>query len=99
MFDVKIITSNDYTPPETERWLRHPPPSDVWALGCLFVDFATWLVRGPAGYEAFVEARMCRGPLYKKRRRFSTFEQVRRNRAEVALSRKVVEVGFSLFIC
>ncbi|CAI4214490.1 unnamed protein product [Parascedosporium putredinis] len=41
-----VISSNDfldYAAPETEGWLRHPPPADVWQLGCLFLDFVTWL--------------------------------------------------------
>lgn len=46
VFDIKIVTVNNYTAPETERWFCHPPASDVWALGCLFLDFATWLVGG-----------------------------------------------------
>lgn len=28
--------SNDYSAPETERWLCHPPLSDVWELECYF---------------------------------------------------------------
>ncbi len=35
--------SSEYAAPETDFMLTHPPTADVWQLGCLFVDFATWL--------------------------------------------------------
>lgn len=82
-----VISSNDfldYAAPETEGWLRHPPPADVWQLGCLFLDFVTWLVTGPTGYKKFKGKRLSRGLLLKSRARFSTFKE---NKGTVLISR------------
>lgn len=75
----------DYTAPETECWLGHPPPSDVWQLGCLFLDFVTWLVRGPEGYKRFRDWRRSQGLLMNSRARFSTFQE---HREIVRISRR-----------
>ncbi|SPO02361.1 uncharacterized protein DNG_05034 [Cephalotrichum gorgonifer] len=80
--------SMDYTPPETEIWSRHLPPSDVWQLGCLLLDFATWLVTGPRGYDKFKKARSSQG-LRMVRPRFSTFEQVKKNLTHVTVNPEV----------
>lgn len=88
-----IGPSSNYTAPETEARLWHTPQSDVWALGCLFLDFATWLVTGPNGYEAFVRELRSRGAIFTSRTRFSTFEQGDGDVFEVAVSSKVVKVS------
>lgn len=48
----------DYAAPETDILLTHSPATDVWHFGCLFMDFATWLLDGPAGYGKFAEERL-----------------------------------------
>ena len=94
--DVKYLgTSNDYLAPETELWLCHPPLSDVWELGCLFLDFATWLVTGPKGYEDFTNNRSSRGP-FTSRERFSTFERVSKTEVDLTVSSQVWEVCIAL---
>ena len=62
----------DYAAPETDIALRHSPAADVWHLGCLFIDFATWLLVGPTGYSDFVKKRVTR-VLRGNRARFATF--------------------------
>ncbi|KAK0611776.1 hypothetical protein B0T14DRAFT_531019 [Immersiella caudata] len=62
----------NYAAPETDFLLTHSPAADVWHLGCLFMDFATWLLEGPDGYERFVDERVTRG-LRGERPRFATF--------------------------
>lgn len=32
-------------------------PADVWALGCVFSEFLTWVVKGPEGVLSFANAR------------------------------------------
>lgn len=97
VYDVKFIPGcNDYTAPETERWLCHPPLSDVWELGCLFLDFATWLVTGPKGYKEFTKSRSSHGPMFGSRLRFSAFERVSKTAVDVTVSSKVFEVRIAL---
>jgi serine/threonine protein kinase len=62
----------NYAAPETEFLLLHSPATDVWHLGCLFMDFATWLLEGPEGYQRFCESRLTTG-LRGRRCRFATF--------------------------
>ena len=62
----------DYAAPETEFSLTHSPAADVWHIGCFLLDFATWLLDGPEGYEAFAENRITT-VLRGERCRFATF--------------------------
>ncbi|GAB1314521.1 hypothetical protein MFIFM68171_04731 [Madurella fahalii] len=62
----------DYTAPETDILLIHSPAADIWHLGCLFMDFCTWLLDGPKGYEKFCDARTTT-TLRGNRCRFATF--------------------------
>lgn len=40
--------------------LKHPISRlyDIWALGCVFVEFITWYLTGKAGMEAFMNRRI-----------------------------------------
>lgn len=31
---------------------------DIWSLGCLFLEFITWIVHGYTGVEEFEEVRL-----------------------------------------
>lgn len=64
----------DYAAPETDFLLTHSPAADIWHLGCLFMDFATWLLDGPEGYETFCNERLTT-VLRGSRCRFATFTQ------------------------
>ncbi|KAK1752984.1 calcium and calcium/calmodulin-dependent serine/threonine-protein kinase [Echria macrotheca] len=68
----------DYTAPETEFLLTQSPAADIWHLGCLFLDFATWLVEGPKKYEDFCKKRKTTG-LRVTASRFATFCPVSSN--------------------
>lgn len=62
----------DYTAPETDFLLVHSPAADIWHLGCLFLDFATWLLDGPKGHDTFRGDRLTT-TLRGERCRFATF--------------------------
>jgi serine/threonine protein kinase len=64
----------DYAAPETDFLLTHSPAADIWHLGCLFMDFATWLLDGPEGYKRFCDGRLTT-VLRGRRCRFATFTQ------------------------
>lgn len=52
-----IQTSPTYEPPECKL---HRPVSrayDIWSLGCLYLEFITWLLLGSAEIETFSEGR------------------------------------------
>jgi len=66
-------SSLDSTPSQVKRYIRfrnylapemeiipstQTTLTDVWNLGCLFLDFVTWMVDGPKGYEKFAEDRL-----------------------------------------
>ncbi|KXX75719.1 Calcium and calcium/calmodulin-dependent serine/threonine-protein kinase [Madurella mycetomatis] len=62
----------DYAAPETDFLLVHSPAADIWHLGCLFLDFVTWLLDGPKGYKKFCRDRLTT-TLRGERCRFATF--------------------------
>jgi serine/threonine protein kinase len=52
-----IFSSPTYEPPECK--LRKPVSRayDIWSLGCLYLEFITWLLKGSAEIEGFSEFR------------------------------------------
>ena len=42
---------------ELLRYRSVCPESDIWSLGCIFLDFATWCLSGCDGYEEFSQMR------------------------------------------
>ncbi|TVY20106.1 Cyclin-dependent kinase 6 [Lachnellula arida] len=52
-----VFSSPTYEPPECK--LRHPVSRayDIWSLGCLYLEFITWLLRGSAEIEGFSNFR------------------------------------------
>ncbi|KAH7381108.1 kinase-like domain-containing protein [Cadophora sp. MPI-SDFR-AT-0126] len=52
-----IQSSPTYEPPECQ--LRQPVSRayDIWSLGCLYLEFVTWLLRGSQEIEGFSECR------------------------------------------
>ncbi|KAK3346118.1 hypothetical protein B0T25DRAFT_571275 [Lasiosphaeria hispida] len=77
-----VGNSLDYAAPETDFLLTRSPAADVWHLGCLFMDFASWLAGGPEGYSAFCSRRLTRA-LRGEMCRFATFTP---NKKEGSLS-------------
>jgi serine/threonine protein kinase len=52
-----VLSSPTYEPPECK--LRQPVSRayDIWSLGCLYLEFITWLLRGSAEIDGFSEFR------------------------------------------
>ncbi|TVY44399.1 hypothetical protein LSUB1_G002054 [Lachnellula subtilissima] len=52
-----VFSSPTYEPPECK--LRHPVSRayDIWSLGCLYLEFITWLLKGTAEIEGFSNFR------------------------------------------
>jgi serine/threonine protein kinase len=52
-----VVSSPTYEPPECK--LRQPVSRayDIWSLGCLYLEFITWLLKGNAEIEGFSDAR------------------------------------------
>jgi len=84
--------SGDYRPPESELLATVSPSLDTWTLGCLCLDFLTWLVKGPEGQKAFKKDRLCVGLLFDKH---TCFWEVTEHDGvtTVALSRAVINVS------
>jgi len=61
--DPRTITgSPTYIPPELalERYVSRA--YDIWSLGCIFLEFITWLLEGDVGLVSFGQARMAEAP-------------------------------------
>lgn len=54
---ASLATSPTYMPPEIELRLFVSRKYDLWSLGCLYLEFVTWLLRGYYGVDEFAEAR------------------------------------------
>jgi serine/threonine protein kinase len=52
-----VFSSPTYEPPECK--LRHPVSRayDIWSLGCLYLEFITWLLKGSAEIDGFSNFR------------------------------------------
>jgi serine/threonine protein kinase len=52
-----IVSSPTYEPPECK--LRRPVSRayDIWSLGCIFLEFVTWLLKGSAEIDGFADFR------------------------------------------
>ncbi|KAF5121979.1 putative receptor-like protein kinase [Metarhizium anisopliae] len=48
-----VAVSRSYQAPEAETTAEISRPFDIWSLGCLYLEFITWLVRGWDGVDAF----------------------------------------------
>lgn len=58
----KITGSETYIPPEIPLNQLVSRKYDLWSLGCVFLEFVTWLLEGSAGLEEFGKRRMERAP-------------------------------------
>ncbi|CAG9998448.1 unnamed protein product [Clonostachys byssicola] len=60
--------TDDYVAPECEDWDNDYLPgyvhrySDIWSLGCIFAEVATYVLRGHQGVKDFRDARMHKRP-------------------------------------
>ncbi|PVH74783.1 kinase-like protein [Cadophora sp. DSE1049] len=59
---AKSITgSPSYEPPELVLFSRISRAYDIWSLGCMFLEFATWLVGGQEALDKFAIVRLLPG--------------------------------------
>ena len=52
-----VAMSPTYRPPETDIGRNLNQLFDIWTLGCLYADFATWMLLGWQGVESFSDNR------------------------------------------
>lgn len=52
-----ILGSPTYEPPECKLYRPVSRAYDIWSLGCLFLEFVTWLLKGSAEIEGFSNFR------------------------------------------
>jgi len=66
--------------PEAEKMFERPPHTsitpayDIWSLGCLYLEFLTWLLMGQPGNEQFQDYRSSRDELGIDTDRYWTYE-------------------------
>jgi serine/threonine protein kinase len=84
----KVVSSPTYEPPECKL---HKPVSrsyDIWSLGCLFLEFVTWLLKGSAEINGFADFR---GRLSSIGINEDNFFTVTNNGSEAVVREKVTE--------
>jgi serine/threonine protein kinase len=52
-----ILSSPTYEPPECKMRLPVSRAYDIWSLGCIYLEFITWLLRGSAAIDGFADFR------------------------------------------
>ncbi|KAE9377375.1 kinase-like protein [Stipitochalara longipes BDJ] len=52
-----IISSPTYEPPECKMKLPVSRAYDIWSLGCIYLEFITWLLRGSSAIDGFADFR------------------------------------------
>lgn len=52
-----IVSSPTYEPPECKMCLPVSRAYDIWSLGCIYLEFITWLLRGSAAIDGFADFR------------------------------------------
>jgi serine/threonine protein kinase len=52
-----ILSSPTYEPPECKMRLPVSRAYDIWSLGCIYLEFITWLLRGSAAIDDFADFR------------------------------------------
>lgn len=86
--------SHPYRPPESHLpFMKTTQSHDIWTLGCLFLDFATWLVKGPLAINKFRENRRSYG--FNDKDTITTFYQVdeKDGKTAISISEDVLEVS------
>jgi hypothetical protein len=78
-----VANTLTYRPPECDRLVRNEQPVirqryDIWCLGCVFLEFLTWVLGGEQLQVDFAEARMT-PDFYENQTLTDTFFQVKRN--------------------
>lgn len=75
--DIKAAVSPSYRPPEFDLVGTRGRSHDIWALGCLYLDFVTWLLGGWELVEDFARKRQAPDPMWSDIPTDTFFEIVR----------------------
>jgi serine/threonine protein kinase len=74
----RVATSMSYRPPECDIPKSVIGQSyDIWTLGCLYLEFITWLLGGWEFVKIFERERMSHDPMWYEMRTDTFFELVR----------------------
>lgn len=78
-----VANTLTYRPPECDRLVRNEQPLirqryDIWCLGCVFLEFVTWLLGGEDLQLEFTASRMT-PDFFENQSLTDTFFQVTRN--------------------
>lgn len=74
--------SIEYAPPESRDKNANKPRSrkyDLWSLGCIFLEFAIWMVEGPGAIKQSREKRLKDGAYQAYHRKDKLLSQVKEN--------------------
>jgi serine/threonine protein kinase len=58
MVDPRVNGSPTYSPPEIYLGELVSRAYDIWSMGCVYLQFVTWLLEGPVGLTDFTNTRM-----------------------------------------
>ncbi|ROW10403.1 hypothetical protein VMCG_01820 [Cytospora schulzeri] len=73
----KAAVSPSYRPPEFDLVGELSRSHDIWALGCLYLDFVAWLLGGWELVEQFAQTRQAPDPMWSEMSTDTFFEIVR----------------------
>ncbi|KAL1865018.1 hypothetical protein Daus18300_007365 [Diaporthe australafricana] len=105
--DINIkIGASAYKPPEAHLIYPVSQSLDIWTMGCLFLDFVTWLLLGDNGRQEFGRRREKSGrdlisdshPCFFDVREKKGTTQVSKSRAVILWAEKLCETERSQFI-
>ena len=89
----KIKSSPTYEPPELKLHKSVSRAYDMWSLACILLEFATWMLEGPKGYENFSNYRGCpdSNPEFPELSNDEFFTMVDRSHTKAVVRESVVE--------
>jgi len=97
-----VANTMTYRPPECDAADKTIRQSfDIWCLGCVFLEFATWMLGGDALVQNFALKRMSRDPTFNNDKTDTYFELIWKKeykRTEARVKPSVVTVGLSVCI-
>lgn len=99
--DVRV--TNTYSAPEREIDETLSRPFDVWSLGCIFLEFVTWILLGSKNISKFADLRLLdggdRSPKFSLDNFFTVFrhEDEAKYRAKVKPSVSRVSISLKNF--
>lgn len=93
--DIKVrLGSSDYKAPEVHLIYPISQSLDIWTLGCLFLDFLTWLIRGNDARKTFAEKRLRYRGLFEGRHScFFEVREVKKGETRIAKSPAVMKAS------